>query len=88
MKMIALDARKLSTANIHHVVHQIFKQTTTKIGLIIIQLFMRLNTYLGRPLWHQKPDLLLGIVGVLIETVLINLEINGRLALLEHDEDT
>ena len=48
MDMIPLDARKLGTANVHHVVHQILKQLTTHIVLILIKLLMRLNPSLGR----------------------------------------
>ena len=76
MKMIALDARKLSTANIHHVVHQIFKQPTINIVLILIQILMCLDPSLGRPLRRQTPNLLLGIVSILIDTYPINLVIN------------
>ena len=68
MDMVALYARKLSTDNVHHVVHQIFKKPTTHIVLILIQLLMRLDTYLGRPLQSGTPNLLLGIVGVLLDT--------------------
>ena len=88
MYMIALDDRKLNTANVHNVFHQRFKKPTTHIVLIIIQLLMRLNTYLGRPLRRRTPDLLLGIAGVLIDTNPINLVINGRVYVIEHVVDT
>ena len=85
--MIVLDTRKLSTANVHSVFHQSFKQPTTHIGLIIIQLLMRLDTSLGRTLQRQTPDLLLGIVRFLIDTDLINLVLNERFSLIDSVAD-
>ena len=88
MDMIVLETRKLSTDKVNHVVNQIFKQPTTHIVLTLIQIFMCLNTYLGRPLRRQTPDLLLNIVVFLIDTDPINLLLNGVLAVLEHVLET
>ena len=86
--MIALDARKLSTANEHHVVHQRFKQPDTYIVLILIQPLMHLGKYLGRPLQCRTTNLLLRIYGVLIDTYPINLVINEIFDVLEHVAET
>ena len=88
MGMIALDDRKLSTANVHPVLHKRFKQPTNHILLIIIHILMHLNPSLVRPLWHQTPKLLIGIIGVLIDTDPINLVLNGRFNVLEHVAET
>ena len=86
--MLALDAMKLITANMHHVVHQRSKQWTTHIVIILIQLLMGLDSSFGMPLRNRTPELLLGIVRVLIDRHPINLVINGRFSILEHVAET
>ena len=88
MVMIALDAIKLSTANLHHVVHKIFKQLTNHIVLILIQILMNLDPSLGRPLRRRTTNLLLGIIGVMIDTEPINLVLNGIFSVLDHVAET
>ena len=49
---------------------------------------MRLYTSLGKPLWCQTPELLIRIVGFLIDTETINLLLNGRFSVHEHVAET
>ena len=78
----------MSTANVHCVIYKNFKQLTNNILIILIQLLMRLNPYIGRPLRCQTPELFLGIFGVLIDTDLVNIVINGIFTVLENITDT
>ena len=88
MDMVALDAIKLITDNVHHVFHQRFKQTTTHIVVILIHLLMHIDPYLVSPLQCQTHDLLIRIFGVLIYMDPINLVINGIFAVLENVAET
>ena len=88
MDMISLDARKLITSNVHHIVHEIFKQPTTNIAIVLMQILIRLNPSLVRPLRRRTPGLLIGIIRVLMDTYLINLVLNRRFSVLEHVADT
>ena len=88
MDMIALDARKLRTANVHHVVHQRFKQPTTHIAIVLIQLLMHIDTSLGRPLWRRTSDLLLRNFRVLTDTDPINPILNRRFSVFENVAET
>ena len=82
MDMIDLDNRRQITDNLHHVVHQRFKQRSTHIVIILIKLLMRVDTSLGMPFRRRTPDLLIEIAGVLIDTDPINLVLNIRLDIL------
>ena len=88
MYIIALAVSKLSTANVHIVVHKRFKKPTTHIVIILIQLFMRLDPSLGMPLRRQTSKLLIRIVRVLIDTDPINIVLNGIFAILELAAET
>ena len=56
--------------------------------IILIQLIMHLNPYLGRPLLCQTHILLFGIIGFQIVKDPINVVLNGRFVILEHIAET
>ena len=56
--------------------------------LIIIHLLMRLDTSISRPIRLQTPNLLIEVVGVLIDTDPINLVLNGIFSVLEQVAET